>query len=116
MKKFGTPTWAAPGWASEKVGLLGEGVPSVFVLGSAVLVLGFAFDLGRVAVLQRGVAVGVRRGGWPTAFSCAERIATRLRAVLVVQRVRGLPGFADLGLRWAGGAGAGTGVGGARGG
>ena len=25
MKKFGTPTAAGPGWASEKVGLLGAG-------------------------------------------------------------------------------------------
>src|SRR3977135_444439 len=108
MKKFGTPTWAAPGWARENVGVRGGGVPSVFVLGLAVLVFGFGFGLGCVAVLQRGVAGGARLAGWPTAFSCAERIATPLRAVLVVQRVRGLPGFVDLGLGWAGGAGAGT--------
>jgi hypothetical protein len=58
--------------------------------------------------LQRGVAAGARRGGWPTAFSCAERIATRLRAVPVVQPVPGLPVLVDLRLGLAGGEGAGT--------
>ena len=29
MKKFGTPIWAAPGWAKEKVGSDGVGTPSL---------------------------------------------------------------------------------------
>ena len=41
MKKFGTPIWAGPGWASEKVGLLGDGVPFEFVVGRGNVIPGW---------------------------------------------------------------------------
>ena len=90
MKKFGTPIAAAPGCAREKVGLLGVGDPSGFV----VLAFGWAFFfLGCVLVLQGGGDFGCW-ARWPTALSCAARIGTDLRDVCVVatQRVPGRVG------------------------
>src|SRR5436305_7764124 len=108
MKKFGTPTAAAPGCANENVGLLGVGDPS----GFAVFAFGLAaFFLGCVLVLQRGAATFGRRAVWPSALSCADRMATGLRGVRVAVATQRLCGFVDVArrlglcLRFGGGAG-----------
>jgi hypothetical protein len=80
MKKFGTPTWAAPGWARENVGLAAAGDPLLLVIGATgggfalrflafggfavghgtgfARVLGRAFDFRLADVLVRGVTTG----------------------------------------------------------
>src|SRR5213596_3266963 len=74
MKKFGTPTRAAPGSASENVGLLGVGAPPVVVCGGV-----FGFGVRACGVVRQ---IGAGRIGlaWPpTVFSRAARIAIGLR-------------------------------------
>src|SRR5882757_4222787 len=51
MKKFGTPSWAAPGWARENVGLAAAGEPSRVVIGATVRCFALRFlAFGRFAV------------------------------------------------------------------
>src|SRR3954464_12613352 len=70
MKKFGTPTAAAPGWASEKGGVLGFGGVCVAGAGSALSsgVAAVSFLAGLSEVCFLGLVAGLS-AAWLFGFS-----------------------------------------------